>query len=71
MKAKRTEKQRFRLRKKTPEGYLTVMQTAEYLGVSVRSVHRYIHGYGLPAKKPGGIWLISKTDLERWIKENG
>lgn len=66
-----TKKQRFRLRKKAAEGYMTTKETAKFLGVSVRSVHRYIHEYGLPAVKPAGIWMIKKADLERWMKENG
>ena len=50
---------------------MTTKETAKFLGVSVRSVHRYIHEYGLPAVKPAGIWMIKKADLERWMKENG
>lgn len=71
MKAEKARKQRFRLRRKGPEGYLTTKETAAFLGVSVRTVHRYIHAHGLPAKKPGGVWLISKEELLQWMKENG
>ena len=62
---------KFRLRPKAPAGYFTVTQAAQHLGVSVKSIRRYIHNYGLPASKPGGIYLIKKDDLERWASENG
>ena len=71
MKIQRTKEQRFRLRQKPAEGYLTVNQAAQLLNVSTRSIHRYVHSYGLPAKKPGGIWIIKKADLEEWVKKNG
>lgn len=64
-------KRKFRRKPQTPAGYLTVQQAADYLGISEKSIRRYIKYYGLPAVKPGGRYLISRTDLERWIKENG
>lgn len=62
---------KFRVRPKAPAGYFTVRQAADHLGVSSKSIRRYIHNYGLPATKPAGLYLISKEDLERWAKENG
>lgn len=62
---------KFRVRPQAPAGYFTVRQAAAFLGVSTKSIRRYIHNYGLPAAKPGGIYLISRQDLERWAKENG
>ena len=65
------KKKKFRLKPQPPAGYMTTAQTAEYLGVSVKTVRRYIKQHGLPAYKPGGSWLISRADLDRWMKENG
>ena len=62
---------KFRVKPKAPDGYMTVRQAAEFLGVSSKSIRRYIHFYALPATRPGGIYLINKQDLERWAKENG
>ncbi len=62
---------KFRIKKRTPAGYMTLQQTADFLGVSDMSVRRYIKLYGLPASKPGGRYLIKKSDLETWMKENG
>lgn len=65
------KKRKFRRRPQTPAGYLTVQQAADYLGISEKSIRRYIKFYGLPASKPAGRYLISREDLERWMKENG
>ena len=61
----------FRMKPQAPDGYMTITQAAAYMGVSVKSVRRYIHNYGLPATKPGGLYLIRREDLERWARENG
>ncbi len=68
---KTTEKKKFRRKAQPPAGYVTVQQAAEYLGICEKSILRYIKYYGLPAAKPAGRYLISRADLERWMKENG
>lgn len=55
-----------RRREKAPADYLTVKATAELLGVSVRTIHRYINTRGLPASKPAGRWIINRKELEQW-----
>ena len=65
------KKTKFRRKPKTPAGYFTVQQAADYLGVCEKSIRRYITLYGLPASKPAGRYLISREELERWMKENG
>lgn len=61
----------FRLRRKAPEGYLTITQTAEYMGISVKTVRRYIQCRGLPAEKPAGMYLVNRQELDNWIRQNG
>ncbi len=61
---------KFRVRPKAPEGYMTTKQAAAFLGVSIKSIRRYIKNYGLPATKPGGVYLIRRQDLEHWANEN-
>lgn len=63
--------EKFKLKAKAPEGYFNILQTAQYLGVSTRTVRRYIKERNLPASKPAGMLLINKNKLEKWIKENG
>ena len=65
------EKRKFRIRPQAPAGYMTAAQCAEYLGVSLRTVHRYITARGLPATKPAGRWIINREELEKWIRANG
>lgn len=64
----RTKK--FRLRQQPPEGYWTTAKTAEYLGVSVKTVRRYIKNHGLPAVKVSHIYLVDIENLRQWIKEH-
>lgn len=60
----------FRIRQPIPAGYVTIQQAADYLGVSERSIRRYIKEYGLPVHKPGGRYLISIEELETWIRRH-
>ncbi len=60
----------FRLKPKAPDGFMTVSQAAQYLGVSTKSIRRYIKDHGLPAAKPAGVYLISKEKLQKWIDEH-
>lgn len=65
-------KKRFRAKTAAPAGYLSLTETAEYLGVSRKSIYRYIADRGLPAHQlPSGRWIIDRAKLESWIKANG
>ena len=64
-------RKKFRRKPQPPAGYFTIKQAAEYLGVCERTIRRYIQSYGLPAQKPAGMYLINKTDLETWMRNNG
>lgn len=60
----------FRIRPHAPEGYMTVSQAADYLGVSQKSIRRYIKNYALPADKPAGMYLINRALLDQWVKNH-
>ena len=47
---------------------LTLRETAEYLKVSVRTVHRLIRDAGLPSFKVGGQWRVRADELQRWLQ---
>ena len=64
-------KRKFRKKRKAPDGYMTTAAAAEYLGVSIKTIRRYISCYDLPATKPGGLWIIKKGDLIEWAEKNG
>lgn len=54
-----------------PDGFLTVEQVAEKLGVSKQTVYRYIRLDGLCAHLRRGHErgrLISSAELESWLK---
>lgn len=45
---------------------------ARYTGMSVRTLQRYEHNYGLPVRRPSsrprGSVVATKIELEHWIK---
>lgn len=60
---------RFRLKPAVPAGFLSLTDAAQYLGVSRKSIYRYIADRGLPADQlPSGRWIIDRAKLESWIK---
>lgn len=47
----------------------TILQTAEYLQVSDKTVRRLIDKKELPASKVGKAWRITKKDIEKYLEE--
>ncbi|MEW6027021.1 MAG: helix-turn-helix domain-containing protein [Planctomycetota bacterium] len=52
------------------ENLLTIEQTAEILGVCVKTVRRLIHKLQLPALKVGRQWRIDSSALQRYIRSH-
>jgi len=48
---------------------LTLDQVAAYLKASKRTVYRLAAAKKIPAFKVGGTWRFSRTDIDRWIKQ--
>lgn len=44
-----------------------IARTAEYLGVSERTVYNRVRSGELPAIKVGRLWRVRPSDLERWL----
>ena len=53
----------------TNETFLSLEDARKILGVSERSMYRYIHDGRLKAYKIG-YWKIKEQDLQRFIKES-
>jgi len=47
--------------------WLSVDDVAAYLGVKRFTVYRWIEARGLPAHKRGKLWLLRKSDVDRWV----
>ncbi len=56
-------------RQQLPAGFFTVVEVADILHVTTRTVHTYLHVDGLPYKKVGKLNLIAKEDLSKWIQK--
>lgn len=52
------------------EKFLTVSEVAAGLRCSVATVRRYIKARKLPGVKRGGVWLVSKNDLNQFLEKN-
>jgi excisionase family DNA binding protein len=57
------------MKKIEDKDYYSLQEVAKILGVSVRSLYRYIDSGRLRAVKVG-YWRISKKDLEYFLKRN-
>jgi excisionase family DNA binding protein len=47
--------------------YLRAADIARLMGVSLRTVRRWIGGRVLPSVKVGGAWLVAKAALDRLL----
>lgn len=47
---------------------LTLVEAAELLHVSTRTLQRMIRKHDLPAFKVGGQWRVRESQLAQWIR---
>ena len=48
---------------------MIIREVADYLKVTERTIYRLAGAKQIPAFKVGGSWRFSKTDIDRWIRE--
>jgi excisionase family DNA binding protein len=53
------------------KGALSIVETAEYTGLSESFVRRKVSDGTIPAFKIGDRWLISRFRLDEWLKSQG
>jgi excisionase family DNA binding protein len=46
---------------------MTIVEVANYLKVTERTIYRLAGAKQIPAFKVGGSWRFSKADIDRWI----
>ena len=52
------------------QGYKNTKQAAEYLGISVRTLHKFTELYNIPFYKPSAtIKLFKVSDLDKWLEQ--
>ena len=52
-----------------PEYILTILEVADHLKVTERTLFRLVKDGKLPAFKVGNSWRFRHEDVERWISE--
>lgn len=48
---------------------LTIAEVTAYLKIAERTLYRLVAAKKIPAFKVGGAWRFSRTDIEKWIKQ--
>jgi excisionase family DNA binding protein len=48
---------------------MTIGDVAGYLKVTERTIYRLAGAKQIPAFKVGGSWRFSRSDIDRWIRE--
>lgn len=48
-------------------GWLSVRQIAEYLGISMITVYRWIEAGKIPCHRVGHQWRFSTTEIDQWV----
>lgn len=49
---------------------LTVVEVANYLKLTERTVYKLAQNGEIPSFKVGKFWRFKKTDIELWIEDN-
>lgn len=47
---------------------MTIVEVADYLKVTERTIYRLAAAKQIPAFKVGGSWRFSRADIDAWIK---
>jgi excisionase family DNA binding protein len=52
----------------TEQRYLSVLETAAYLGLSPKTVYCWAEKGTMPAYKVGRVWRFDKAELDRFVR---
>lgn len=59
-----------RIRQSADRVAFTVKEAADAIGVSVPTMHNYLHTTGFPAYKIGGKVFVDAAGLRKWSAQN-
>ena len=51
--------------------YLSVAETAAYLGLSPKTVYSWAEKGTIPAYKVGRVWRFDRTELDKFVRGQG
>ncbi len=51
--------------------WISVDETAEYLGVSKDTVYTWVSAKGMPGHKVGRFWKFKKDEVDEWVRAGG
>ena len=52
----------------TTDGYVSIDDAADFLGVSVPTLRQWLKKELLPAHKIGKLWKFKISELDAWVK---
>lgn len=50
------------------DGWISLTEAAQYLGVTKDSVRNWIKKTDIPAHKIGKLWKFKRSELDEWVK---
>jgi len=51
--------------------WLSVIEIANYLGVSKDTIYNWINSKKMPAHKIGRFWKFKQDEVDSWVKSGG
>ncbi len=52
----------------TTDGYVSIEDAADFLGVSIPTLRQWLKKELLPAHKIGKLWKFKISELDAWVK---
>ena len=53
------------------EGWVSVKQIADHIGVSKETIYRFLEKEMLPCERLGKLWRFKKSVVDAWIMQGG
>ncbi len=50
------------------ENWISIEETANYLGIKVATIRKWIKDKKIPCHKIGKLWKFKKSELDTWVK---
>lgn len=51
--------------------WLSVVEIAEYLGVSKDTIYAWINAKAIPAHRVGRLWKFKQDEVDGWVRSGG
>lgn len=49
------------------DNYISIDESAEYLGVKTSTIRTWIKNKGMPAHRIGKLWKFKRSEIDGWV----